>query len=935
MAQSEGLAESRVRITPQRLMASHDTTASQYNPMPNMKPERWNHVDRLLDAALELPPDKRAAFLDKACAGDEELRKELDLLLASDDGAQSFLEKPALEVAAKAMADNKDSISGQTLGHYKIISRVGAGGMGEVYLAQDTKLDRKVALKTMPPGLAGDRNRMHRFVLEAKAASALNHPNILTIYEIGDIEGQPFIVTEFIDGMTLRERLGSPLDTEEALDIAIQISSTLAAAQKIHIIHRDIKPENIMIRKDDGLVKVLDFGLAKMIQGTQPVDSAVDTALKVNTGPGVVIGTLAYMSPEQARGETVDERTDIWSLGVVLYEMIAGCSPFVAATSNEIISAILSKQAVPPLTRYARIVPERLEEIVEKSLAKNKEERYQTSKDLLIDLKRLQQTLQLKSASERSNSPEKFEVPTSSESDKPKFVEQGTSPTQPASNAEYIVNQVRSHKRAALTSLAVVLLIAAGVFYFWRIRQTAAPAEPAIKALAVLPFLNQTGSPESEYLSDGITESLIGRLSQIPNLSVKARSSVFRFKGKDIAVKDIGKELNVPAVLTGRVARHENEVSLYIELVDAATENVMWRAEYNRPESSLPTIASEIARDVANNIRRKLTGAEEQIVTRNYTENSDAYELYLKGRYYWDKRNEESYKIAEDAYKQAIALDPNYALAYAGLADLYLFREASIGRKTAMPKAKSFALKALELDETLAEAHTTLAFINENYDFDMPAAEAGFKRAIELKSNHAIAHQFYGGFLIQTGHIDEGLAEVRRALELEPYSAAINWHYGLMLNFAQRYDEAIAQQQKTLQLQPNYRLAEGALAGAYINAGRLADAATLTQKGIQDDNNQGAWLAMARIRVLSGNREDGKKILARVLNENSGDKINSYGVAGVYAALGDKDKTIEWLNRGYEQRVFPMFFLRVDPVFDSVRDHPRFQELVRRIGLSA
>jgi serine/threonine protein kinase len=357
--------------------------------MPLMNPERWNQIDRLLDAALELSPDKRAAFLDQACAGDEELRKELDALLASDDGAHSFLEKPALEVAAKALVDKTDSMSGRTVGHYKIISRVGAGGMGEVYLAQDIKLDRKVALKILPPGLVADRNRLQRFIQEAKAASALNHPNILTIYEIGETEGQPYIVTEFIDGMTLRQRMASPLEVEEALEIAIQISSALAAAHRVYIIHRDIKPENIMIRKDDGLVKVLDFGLAKIIQRQQPVDSAVDTALMANTAPGVVIGTVAYMSPEQARGDIVDERTDIWSLGVVLYEMIAGCSPFVAATSHEILSAILSKEAAPPLRRYSHAIHERLEEIVEKALNKNRDERYQTTKDLLFDLKRL------------------------------------------------------------------------------------------------------------------------------------------------------------------------------------------------------------------------------------------------------------------------------------------------------------------------------------------------------------------------------------------------------------------------------------------------------------------------------------------------------------------------------------------------------------------
>ena len=305
----------------------------------------------------------------------------------------------------------------------------------------------------------------------------------------------------------------------------------------------------------------------------------------------------------------------------------------------------------------------------------------------------------------------------------------------------------------------------------------------------------------------------------------------------------------------------------------------------------------------------------------------------MKGRFYWDKRNEESFKVAEDAYKQAISLDPNYALAYAGLADLYLFRDADIGRKVAMPLAKQYALKALEIDETLAEAHNTLAFVNENYDFDMPAAEAGFKRAIELKPNYAIAHQFYGGFLVQMGRTEEGLSEVRKAVDLEPYSAAINWHYGSMLTFSRRYDEAIAQESRTLQLQPNYRLAEGALVGAYIQAGRLDDAATLTQKHIQVGNNPEAWLRMARIRILSGNSEDGAKILARVLTENQNRNINSYAVASVYATLGDKDETIEWLNRGYDERAFSMFFLRVDPIFDGVRDDPRFQELLRRIGL--
>src|SRR5262245_46886578 len=366
-----------------------------------MKRERWKEIDRLLDAALELPVEKRSAFLDEACTGDEDLRKELDVLLVADEGAGSFLEQPALQMAAKELVDKTQSMFGQMIGHYEIVSQLGAGGMGEVYLAKDTKLDRKVALKILPSQLAADRTRMQRFVQEAKAASALNHPNILTIYEIGEVEGQHFIATEFIDGLTLRDRLSSPLDVEDALNIGIQISSALAAAHKVHIVHRDIKPENIMIRGEDQLAKVLDFGLAKITTSHLQGDSAVDTLL-ANTRPGVVMGTVAYMSPEQARGEKVDERSDIWSLGVVLYEMIAGCSPFVASSSSEIISSILSKHPVPPLTRFAHDVPERLQEIIDKALTKNRDERYQTSKDLLIDLKRLKQTLENKAGARRS-----------------------------------------------------------------------------------------------------------------------------------------------------------------------------------------------------------------------------------------------------------------------------------------------------------------------------------------------------------------------------------------------------------------------------------------------------------------------------------------------------------------------------------------------------
>jgi TolB-like protein/Tfp pilus assembly protein PilF len=487
-----------------------------------------------------------------------------------------------------------------------------------------------------------------------------------------------------------------------------------------------------------------------------------------------------------------------------------------------------------------------------------------------------------------------------------------------------------SHRTTITAALFVVALVGLGAAAW--LYYGSPPAAP-IDSLAVMPFANQTGDPNAEYLSDGITESLIGRLSQIPDLSVKARSSVFRFKGKDVALKDIGKELGVPGILAGRLARHGNEYHLYIELVEAATEKVIWQAEYIRPESSLATIPSEVARDTASRLRQKLSSAQEESITRNYTENSVAYELYLKGRYYWDKRNEESYKVAEEAYKKAIALDPNYALAYAGLADCYLFREIGLGRDVAMPKAREFALRALEIDESLAAAHTTLAFVNANYDLDLVSGEKEFRRAIELKPDYAIAHQFYGALLIATGRTEEALAEMRRAVDLEPYTATINWSLGMGLGFARRYDEAIDQLQKTIQIQPGFALAEGNLTGMFILTNRLEDAMVLVQKHLaQPERRNGALSNLAIIYAKTRRSRDAQNTLELLLRE-SNSQNNPYNVARVYVAIGEKDKAIAWLNRAVERRSFSVWFMRVDPFFDPLHEDPRFQELLGRIGL--
>src|SRR6266540_2930928 len=452
-----------------------------------MADSHWENLKEIFNAAVALPRNERAAYLDQACNGDPDLHRAVESLLKSHEES-NFVDVPAYKAAGAMLVDGVELNSGQTVGHYRIVSLLGEGGMGRVYLAEDTKLHRRVSLKFLSTNFTKDDQRLRRFEQEARAVSALNHPNILTIHEIGEADGHRFIATEFIEGQTLRERLRSGFDIDDALDIAIQIASALVAAHRVNIVHRDIKPENIMIRKDDELVKVLDFGLAQISQRRQrdaSVDSKIATVLIANTGPGVVIGTVAYMSPEQARGDTVDERTDIWSLGVVLYEMVAGCSPFVAGTSNAIISAILSKQTAPPLARYAHSVPERLEEIVEKVLTKNKDERYQTSKDLLIDLKRPKQSLETKAAIERSTSPE--QVGTATAGGEVDVAQSETSPaiTQRTWSAEYVVSQVGGHKRAALTVLVVLLVLAGTFIYIWHLRQTNTQEQPSITSIAV------------------------------------------------------------------------------------------------------------------------------------------------------------------------------------------------------------------------------------------------------------------------------------------------------------------------------------------------------------------------------------------------------------------------------------------------------------------
>ncbi|MGI8640801.1 MAG: protein kinase domain-containing protein [Pyrinomonadaceae bacterium] len=820
------------------------------------------------------------------------------------------------------MNETTNDLSGDSrIGHYRVISKIGAGGMGEVYLAEDTRLRRKIALKILPQTVASDADRLRRFEQEAFAASALNHPNILTIHEFGAENGVHFLASEFVEGETLRERLNRDgLSLKEAVDIAEQIAFALSAAHSAGIVHRDIKPENIMLR-EDRLVKVLDFGLAKLTEKreTSP-DAEAETRALVQTNPGVIMGTAGYMSPEQARGKDTDARTDIFSLGAVLYEMLANRLPFAGETISDVIAAILKSEPVPP-TRFNSEISAELERIVLKSLAKDREERYQTAKDLLVDLRRLKKQMEFSAEIERT---------------KPPSVSAETAPenatqilaARPTSSAEYAVSEVKKHKLGFAVA-SVILLLAIGGIGVWYFGNRSANTKQ-IESIAVMPFVNESGNADTEYLSDGMTETLIGSLSQLPNLNVKARTSVFRYKGKEIDPKLVGQELTVQAILTGRVVQRGQDLTLYVELIDAATENVLWKADYNRQMVNLVSLQSEIARDVSQKLKTKLSGADEQKLAKNYTANTEAYQLYLQGRFFVNKRSPQDLQKGIAHFNQAITVDPNYALAFAGLADAYalLPNYQAAPPREIMPKAREAALKALSLDAELAEAHAALGYVLVQYDYNFAEGEREYRRAIELNSNYATAHQWLGELFVTQGRSEEGFAEYRRALEIEPFSLPVNWSYGINLYNARRYTDAIAQMKKTLELDNSFQRGRFGLAVAYEASGNYTEAAEAFAKSQELlGNNQNA----AAIREQFA-RNGWQGVLRARIEGREVNNLPPYQLAGVYAQMGEKDKAFAELNKAYENRVFQMILLKVDWRFDSLRDDPRFQELLRKVG---
>ena len=840
-------------------------------------------------------------------------------------------------------------MSEQTISHYRVLEKLGKGGMGEVFLAEDLKHGRRVALKMLSEQFTRDEKSLLRFRKEANAVLKLNHPNILTVFEIGEEGERFFIATEYIKGDTLRDRFGhGEMKIDEALGVGIQVARALEAAHDEGVVHRDVKPENVMLRRDrvgrDRLVKVLDFGLAKLTEKHASAHDPDAVTMPIhNTEPGTVMGTTGYMSPEQTRGLDVDERTDIFSLGVVLYEMIAGHPPFQGPTDSHIKVSILDQEP-PPLTSPAQMVPHQLERIVRKALQKDREKRYQTVTDLKTDLENLRDELD-RNASDLSLTPVTgaglaraiADYQTQHESQSPRTAEPREART--VSSVEYLAASVGRHKWAALLVIAAVVAAAVAGFFYFR------SGTQGVDSVAVLPFVNDSSDVEAEYLSDGITESIINKLSQLPNLRVMSRNAVFRYKGQKIDPQEVGRSLGVGAVLTGRVLKVGEKLVIKTELVNVADGAQLWGAEYDKDFSDIFAVQEEISRKISERLKVKLTGADEERLSKRYTNDTEAYQLYLKGRYFWNKRDEEGLRNGIKYFREAEEKDPSYALAYSGLADSYalLCDIGAAAPNEHMPSAKEAAERAISIDPGLAEGYTSRAFIKLAYDWDWRGAESDFRRALELNPKYATAHQWYASYLTQMGKYDLARREIEQAQSLDPLSPIISANSGLYLFFARKYDEAIEQYKKTLEIDPRFAVAHYYLGLAYVekkeydkavaefktvmNSGGEGEAATGDELNA-DDIETAAALAYAY--AGAGRRAEAQTVLSLMESLSRRRYVSPLYLATIHTGLGEKEQAIKLLYQAYENRHPGLVLIRVWPHFDSLRGDPRFEELLRR-----
>ncbi len=890
-----------------------------------MDSERWQKVKALFDAVVELAPDKREQFLAKSCGADGDLRRDVEKLLASSDEAESFMESPAAQEVVSQIIEPKNLAAGVSFGHYEIVKQIGAGGMGEVYLANDTKLERRVAVKILNEKFAAHESNLQRFIQEAKAASALNHPNILIIHEIGASENANYIVSEYIEGETLRDSFRqSPPRLSEVLDISIQIANALCTAHEAHIVHRDIKPENIMIRPD-GFVKILDFGLAKLVE-QKAVGFEASTVKQNQTAKGVIMGTVNYMSPEQAKGEKVDARTDIFSFGVVLYEMIAGRTPFAGDSMSETFANLINSEP-PPLARFSANTPDELQRIVTKTLRKKRDERYQTMKDLLSDLKDLRENLAFDERLEKSQPPNDKNATAFL----PATTGDGNKQTDETNHN--FTGQIKRHKPLAALVSAVLLLSLIGFgYYFYNSKKSSANIK---KSLAVLPFANAGNDPNAEYLSDGITESVINNLSQISSLRVMSRNSAFRFKNNQTDTKNIAAQLGVETLVTGDIKQLGDKLVINVRLIDASDDSQIWGSQYVKNSADLIAAQNEIAQAVATNLRGKLTDSEQRQLAKRPTENVEAYQLYQRGRFHVFKLTPPEIQSGISYFQQAIDLDPNYALAYAGLSDAY--RSLALGSEMSpqefLPKSLAAAAKSIEIDDNLSEGHTALGMSLFWGEWDWNKADAQYKRALELDPNEVNAHIFYAHFLSNLGRHDEALAEIKRARELDPLFPFAGALEGQFLNHAGRTDEALDRLRKTFELAPNFWMPHLFASSVYTAKGMYAEAVAEARKAKELAPVLTVSIAFEGDALAkSGKRDEAQALLDELLKLSTTRSVPADHIAIIYNGLGETDKALDWLEKAYEQRDPKMAFLKVAPVWNNLRNEPRFIELMKRMN---
>ena len=831
------------------------------------------------------------------------------------------------------------------LGRYEIRSLLRAGGMGEVYLAQDTSLNRRVALKVLPADVASNADRMRRFKQEATSAASLNHPNIAHIYEIGQSDDLNFIAMEYVDGATLRDKIHKEHEHLSKLLRALQhVAEGLAKAHDAGIVHRDLKPDNIMITSD-GHAKILDFGLAKLIEPPTTTDSVPSgeepTILQQHSTPGLILGTLGYMSPEQAQGKTkeIDHRADIFSFGCILFEAITGQRPFTGKDHIEILNKVIREPA-PLVTTLNPNAPPDLQRIVRRCLAKDPDERYHNIKDVAIELKEVRREVEDIESTVPAVSSDSSEAPTIWKSETTRVNSQRATAESPASvstrasSAEFIVNGLKRHKTVTITGAILILVATAAAVFGIRSYLHARDTEVAVESIAVIPFVNENQDPGAEWISDGMTESIINNLTQVPNLKVIARSSVFRYKGLDPVV--VGKKLGVRAVLAGRLGQRGDAMVISVELIDIRDNKQLWGEQYERRLADMLSVQREIAREITTSLRPTLSGVDKSRMNKQFTASSEAYELYLKGRFYWNKRTPSDMQKAISFFEQAVEKDPDYAMAYSGVADAYALLTAytTAPPRETMPKAKEAALKALALDDNLAEAHASLGQITAYYDYDFPTAEREFRRAIELNPNYAPAHQWLAEHLSALKRNDEALVEIQRALELDPVSVIMHRIHADILVAGRKYDEAIRQYQIAIDLDPNFPTSHYFLGRAYEAKGMYDDAV----KSYTRASELGTVLKDVLVKTNDVYKKSGWKAyvqfnLDRLVENSPQRQYPAFLIATFYARLGRDDDALKWLETGYEERDFRMTLLSVAFEFDRLRSDPRFRDLVRRMGL--